>query len=139
MRHYPKSFALYVVLHTKLLMRNSKRVKLILSLIIIAVIFIISRTFEISQEDYEQGTIETYKNIETSGKIISKFRDYDDHSYLKVIIEEENRENTLLFNLETGGLYDYLKINDSIVKERGTLDMRIIREDLDTTITMTFK
>jgi len=55
-----------------------------------------------------------------------------------VIIQEEYKEKSLVLNVETSGLYEFLQVNDSIIKKSGTLEVRVIREDLDTTLVMTF-
>ena len=82
---------------------------------------------------------DSYKDEEYSGKIIEKYIDRKEHNFKKVIIDGEYRERTILFNHETGGLYDFFRINDSVIKVRETLDIRIIREDCDTIIKMKFE
>ncbi len=75
---------------------------------------------------------------EYNGIIIDKYIDENQHNFKKIIINEEFKKRTILFNIEIGGIYEYFEIGDSIIKQSGSLQVRIIRQDLDTTLLMKF-
>ena len=79
-----------------------------------------------------------YRIEEYSGLVIDKYVDKDEHNYQKVILQHEYGERVILFNHETGGLFNHIEVGDSLIKEYGNLDVKILRADFDTTITMKF-
>lgn len=80
----------------------------------------------------------SFRNKEYSGLVVQKYVDYDEHAFQKVIVKHEYGERTILFNQETGGVFNFIEVNDSIIKELDTLAVRIIRNNLDTLIIMKF-
>ncbi len=115
-------------------MRRYTPTQLILSLLGVLIFFIVFNYTNRGGQDDSYG----YRDNQYIGRVTKKFIDRDNHSYQMVIIQCEYKVKNLALNVETSGLYDFLEVNDSIVKNSGTLDFRIIRVNLDTTIVMKF-
>lgn len=79
---------------------------------------------------------EYYRNDVYSGVVIKKFIDRQKHDYRTIIIEQENKEHTVIFSFVMGGLYEFIEVGDTLSKKSGTLDLRLKRKDLDTLIKM---
>jgi len=90
-----------------------------------------------AQESYD-NVVKSYRQEKYSGVIINKFIDKDEHMNKKVIVKHKYGEKVILFNFEAGGLYDYLIVGDSVIKNDGEIKLRVIRNDIDTTIEMKF-
>jgi len=73
---------------------------------------------------------------EYSGIVVEKFINTKQHNYKTVIIEQNGESYTILFDFEMGGFYEFIEVGDSISKRKGTLDVQLIRKDLDTIVTM---
>ncbi|HRW21694.1 MAG TPA: hypothetical protein PLO05_09845 [Bacteroidales bacterium] len=114
------------------------RIWLVLCIIGLVVVSIWFRNITPKAEEEINQAIDAYKKEEFQGTIIKKFIDKNEHSFKKVIITENQDKRTILFDIETSGIYDYFEIGDSIIKEKGTLEVRIIRHDLDTILEMKF-
>ena len=114
------------------------RRQFILALIGIPIILIFLRVVQKDSSISYEEFINRYRTEEYSGLVIAKYIDRDEHNYQKVILKHEYGERILLFNHETGGLFNYIEVGDSLVKKNGTLDVNILRENFDTTITMRF-
>lgn len=89
-----------------------------------------------SPEEQIEGVLSSYRAKEFSGVIINKFNNRKEHNFRDIIIDENNIERTIEFYFDIGGLFDFLAINDSIIKTKNNLQVRIIRKDFDTTINM---
>jgi hypothetical protein len=70
------------------------------------------------------------KNREFKGILKEKYIDKKQHfsKVLKVTSSSEN--DILVLTFDKSGLFDYLQINDSIIKESGSLELEIFRNDL---------
>lgn len=79
-----------------------------------------------------------YKVDEFSGIITDKFIDKNEHNYKKIIIGKNNTQRVVLFDTETNDIFDFFMINDSVVKKKGSLEIRVMRKDLDTTLQIDF-
>jgi len=96
----------------------------------------------------DRSDCETIQNRYTlekySGTIIEKFIDKNQHNYHKIIIDENiGLEKsigirTLTFDFEISGVYDYLKIGDSITKTNINHNLKIKRNNKDTIWNMKF-
>ncbi|PQJ15335.1 hypothetical protein BST99_05920 [Aureicoccus marinus] len=73
-----------------------------------------------------------------SGVVTNKFIDSSQHLYKKVFIKEKYGTKVVLFNGEVGGMFDLIKIGDSISKKEGTNEVRVRRKKLDTVISLRF-
>jgi len=125
-------------------MKKYRKLLAIIIFIIVAVFIVyrglVSVRIIIPEHEIAQKQIvNNYKSLCYSGKITKKYIDRNDHSYEKVIINNENQNTTLRFSFEASGLYDYLRIGDSIIKKKDSLSVRVIRSHIDTTINMKFK
>lgn len=87
--------------------------------------------FLIDQSDI----INDYKVEQFNGIVINKFIDIENHSFHKIILNENGKERTILFDNEMeGGLFDYTKKGDTLIKDSGTLKVNLKRKNLDTII-----
>ncbi len=82
--------------------------------------------------------IENYKKESYSGVVLDKYIDEQQHGYHKVILKEENGQRVILFDDETGGVFDYIKKDDTLRKLSGSLKVQLTRKNLDTLISMSF-
>jgi len=114
------------------------RRQLILAPIGILAILIFFRVLQKDSSITYDEIVQHYRIEEYSGLVIDKYVDEDEHNYQKVILQHEYGERTIVFNHETGSIFSFIEVNDSLIKEIDTLAIRIIRENLDTLITMKF-
>lgn len=89
------------------------------------------------EEDINMA-VNAHQVEEFNGVVINKFIDKNEHNFKKVIINDNNTKGTILFDIETSGVYDFFKVGDSIVKHKGNIQIRVIRNDIDTTLQMKF-
>ena len=73
-----------------------------------------------------------------SGVVTNKFIDSSQHMSKKVFIKEKYGTKIILFDGEVGGMFDFIKIGDSINKQEGTNEVRVRRKKLDTVISLRF-
>ena len=114
------------------------RRQLILGLIGIPIILLFIKVVQKDSSVTFEEFLHHYRIEEYSGLVIDKYVDKDEHNYQKVILQHEYGERVILFNHKTGGLFNHIEVGDSLIKEYGTLDVKILRTDFDTTITMRF-
>jgi hypothetical protein len=104
---------------------------------IIIVIWLLSESskFEVTSSDAKR----IFKDVVYDGVLTNKFVDKEQHNYKKIILKDFNgRESTHILDLESGGLYDYLEIGDTIYKKRGELFLKLKRKKIDTIIHLKF-
>jgi hypothetical protein len=104
---------------------------------IIIVIWLLSESskFEVTSSDAKR----IFKDVVYDGFLTNKFVDKKQHNYKKIILKDFNgRESTHILDLESGGLYDYLEIGDTIYKKRGELFLKLKRKKNDTIIHLKF-
>jgi len=77
-----------------------------------------------------------YKRKEFKGLVIKKFIDKYQHNSRTIIIKENNDNDTLIMDFVMGNVYQYIKEGDSLSKNKGSLDLNLKRNDLDTIIHM---
>lgn len=114
------------------------RIWLVLCLIGLVIVSFWFRNITPKAEEEINQAVNAYRQEEFQGTIIKKFIDRNEHNFNKVIITEDQDIRTVLFDIETSGIYDYFEIGDSIIKEAGTLQIRVIRHDKDTVLKMKF-
>lgn len=112
-----------------------KKISIVLGILTIIVFTILAK--ERSKDDC-LDIKEKYLNIEYKGIVVRKFEDKENHAIPTLIIREKNQEKIFSTFRDFGGLYAYAQIADSIIKEKGTLEVRIVRDKNDTTINMDF-
>lgn len=82
---------------------------------------------------------ETYINMEYKGLIMQKFEDMENQALPTLtIINEKKQSKTFGSFRETSGLYNYSQVGDSIIKEKGSLKVQILRADKDTIFNLDF-
>jgi len=104
---------------------------------IIIVMWLLSESskFEVTSSDAKR----IFKDVVYDGFLTNKFVDKKQHNYKKIILKDFNgRESTHILDLESGGLYDYLEIGDTIYKKRGELFLKLKRKKNDTIIHLKF-
>jgi hypothetical protein len=79
---------------------------------------------------------EYYRDDIYTGVVIKKLINREQHNYRTIIIEQDDKEQVVLFSFVTGGLYEFIEVGDTLSKKSGSLDLRLKRKDLDTLITM---
>ena len=79
------------------------------------------------------------KNENVKGKVIRKFIDIENHSrkFTEII---SNHIDTIKYDLtlDISGIYEYLNVNDSVVKESGNYNFAIKRESKDTVFVLNY-
>jgi hypothetical protein len=114
-------------------LKNSKLL-LTISGIIILIFFWITVDSELDCDSFiEKEKLEKY-----SGIITEKYIDQNDHNHQKVILDKNSGTDVIILNWETSGLYEYLKVGDSITKNSGTLELKIRRNYSDTIYNLSF-
>jgi hypothetical protein len=95
-------------------------------------------TREYSDEDYFKA-VNKYKINPYNGRVLDKYIDKRYYKYIE-LMEYNKIRTTIVMNLEIGGLYNFIKIGDSLIKKNGEMHVRIIRENenLDTIYQMQF-
>jgi len=94
---------------------------------------------KLSPEEHFNRAVNAYIIEEYSGIIINKFIDREEHNFKKVIINENSSERVILLDIEQGGLFEFLNVGDSIIKTKGNLKVKVIRNNVDTLIEMKFE
>jgi len=101
------------------------------------IVFWLSQMIQ-SPEEAIGLAVDNYRVEEYKGVITNKFIDKKEHNLKKVFIRENNKQRLILFDIETSGVYSYFEIGDSLIKNRGSLQIRVIRNKIDTTLQMKF-
>ncbi|MGE4288586.1 MAG: hypothetical protein AB7E36_07855 [Salinivirgaceae bacterium] len=105
--------------------------------IIIISIAIVVNKLQDSDKSY-QLVIDSYRNKSFYGVIVNKYQDKQNHNYKTILISNSGGAKSVVIEWELGDLYNYLQINDSVIKEKGNLFVKVWREDLDTVLFMKF-
>jgi len=114
------------------------RRQFILAIIGIPIILVFIRVVRNESSQTFEEFLHNYRTEEYSGWVIDKYVDENQNNFQKVFLKHDYGERVILFNHETGGLFNYIEVGDTLIKEYGTLDVKILRADFDTTITMRF-
>jgi hypothetical protein len=65
-----------------------------------------------------------------SGRIEKKYIDKKEHNYKMLVISKENgRDSSSNYNNEHSGFWDFVQINDSIIKRENSFEIYIIKKD----------
>jgi hypothetical protein len=104
-------------------------------LIVIVIIIIIIESTQKPCSYYLEQELQT----EYYGKVIDKYIDMEEHGYKTVVLKRRDVTFTELYNSDVSGLFEYLMVNDSIVKKQGSNDIYIYRNSsLDTVFTLDY-
>lgn len=77
---------------------------------------------------------EKFKRESFYGKIEKKYIDVKQHNYHMLVISKSNSRDSS-FNLEQSGFWNYVQVNDSILKKENSFEFYIINRDTSFTIT----
>lgn len=108
-----------------------------LALALIAIIFLI-KYIDKNALYWARMHDDAFRQKEFNGIILDKYIDPNEHQNKTIILMQDNIERTIIFNLEKSGIYGFFEIGDSIIKDAGTLQIRVIRHDLDSVLEMEF-
>ena len=117
------------------LIKKPKAISLILG--VLTIIFFIFLAKERAKNDCIRIK-EKYVNIEYKGIINRKFEDNENHSLPTLIIKEKNQRKIFGSFRDISGLYKYSQEGDSIIKENGSLKVKIKRDGKDTIFSLDF-
>jgi len=93
-----------------------------------------------TQVDLCQQGVELYRNYEVQGSVIGKFVNNKNHNDKTVIIKDNNnQESIFILDADIGGVYDYIIVGDSLVKNSGELFLLVNRNNRDTIINFKFR
>jgi hypothetical protein len=93
-----------------------------------------------TQADLCKQGVKLYKNYSVQGRVIKKFINKENHNDKTIIIKEKyNQENILILDADIGGIYDYIVVGDSVVKNNGELFVLVNRNGNDTIIDFKFR
>ena len=114
---------------------------LIFTIIIISVIVSIGfKIFDMFSSDVKKMTNNREKDYilkeEYSGIVTKKYVDSLQHNYKTIIVKDEKSNKKLLFDFVLNDVYQFIKEGDSLSKNKGSLDLNLKRNDLDTIIHM---
>lgn len=84
--------------------------------------------------------VKSYRDKSFSGIVKNKYIDENDHKWKKIILNNKitGKDDVVLMNWETGGVFDYVQIGDTLCKKEGSLHILLKRKNLDTLIEMKF-
>ncbi|MFX0558692.1 hypothetical protein ACOCEA_17980 [Maribacter sp. CXY002] len=92
-----------------------------------------------SQKDYFDNIVYKAYNTRYDGLVVEKYIDAKDHNRNILIIENNLFEkNKTDFTFQSLRLFDFIKIGDTIFKERKSITLNIKRVGLDTLINLDF-
>lgn len=80
----------------------------------------------------------TYYDDSFSGVVSKKFIDWEQHGFKKVVLVNQSETREIRLDYEWMELFKFIKVGDSVTKEKKTLDMRLTRNELDTMIRLNF-
>jgi len=119
-------------------MKTKIKVWVVLCIVGIPIILLWFKSIIPTPVEHRNAVITAYRNLSFEGVVVEKFRDIDEHNFKKVILREDNASKTVLFNNETSGIYDFIEVGDSIIKEEGSLRIRLFRDSQDTVLVMRY-
>jgi hypothetical protein len=118
------------------ILKKPKIISLILGVLTI-VFFVVLAKHKTKEDCIRIG--EMYVNMEYKGLIKQKFEDMENHALPTLTIINEGKQSKTFGSFrETSGLYNYSQVGDTIIKERGSLIVKILRVDKDTIFNLDF-
>lgn len=64
------------------------------------------------------------------GIVLSKYNDQNEH--LHPVLELSNNYLRIIIQMDKSNFYSFVELGDSLIKKKGSLNIRLIRKDLDT-------
>jgi hypothetical protein len=108
-----------------------------LCLVLISVV-IVNACEKFTQEDRFNKIVYDEYHWSYEGIIVEKYLDEKDHNRHIIVLENTEGRDRRDFTFQSLGLFNFLEVGDSIVKERQSIDLSIKREKLDTVIQLDF-
>lgn len=107
-------------------------------IVLIIIVFYSCEPF--SQKDFFEKIVYDSYNARYDGIVVDKYFDKSDY-YRRIIMVENNifGKNKTDFTFQSLRLFGFIKIGDTIFKERKSILLNIKREQLDTLITLDFE
>ena len=96
---------------------------------------LISCGFLVNQQERLCHYYEEAKDFNYSGTIHHAYLDTLNHNFRRVDLESGK---TVYLNIDRSGLFEYLEPGDSIVKTKGSYEVLLFRNDLDTAFLMDY-
>lgn len=87
--------------------------------------------FFISQPSSEKICIQQYekeKSVYYDGIVTNKYIDSTEHNYRTIIL---SNHKSLWMDWDESGLYEFIEVNDSIVKDTGSYEVRLYRDSIE--------
>lgn len=115
-----------------------KRKKLKIFSFFLMVITIVFSVFLVKKKIKEdcRRVKEQYLNVEYKGIVDEKFKDKENHSAKTLIIKGKTAKKVFRKYRDRSGLYEYARVGDSVYKPKGSLKVKVIREEKETVFTI---
>ncbi|MBI3142048.1 MAG: hypothetical protein HYZ16_04410 [Bacteroidetes bacterium] len=78
-----------------------------------------------------------FVNSSFEGVVEDKYRDRNAHLYPTIKLTNDRRR-FVFHSIEKSAFYDFVEQGDSLLKEKGSMDVRLIRSNIDTVITIDY-
>jgi hypothetical protein len=104
------------------------KIKIILMVLVAFLIYIIFIQIlpNLNEKYYGCYIFDDLYNQKGSFKVRKKFIDSNNHNYQKITyLNKDNVEKTMTFGPELADMYDFLNIDDSIIKEKNSVYYRV--------------
>ncbi len=95
------------------------------------------RNYESREESFYQ-IVDEVRSESYHGTVINKFYDKFNHGRYKIIIFFDGNNFELELLHEKKELYDFIKVGDTLIKEKNQLELQIKRKNLDTIVKFKF-
>ena len=95
-----------------------------LSLFILVMYLANKQTDKINREFCQKFKMEKF-----SGRIEKKYIDKKEHNYKMLVISKDNGRDSSRYDNERSGFWDFVQINDSIIKRENSFEIYIIKKD----------
>jgi hypothetical protein len=70
-----------------------------------------------------------FKMEKFSGRIEKKYIEKKEHNYKMLVISKDNGRDSFRYDNERSGFWDFVQINDSIIKRENSFEIYIIKKD----------
>lgn len=112
--------------------------KVLFTVIALAIVIVIVNLFGPKYEDIKQEAYESLKYEVYSGVVLKKFRDKDNHDYPTLVLKSIHGRQFVRLQLDDSGLYSFAQERDSIVKDYGTYEVKVFRQDRQFQFTLNY-
>ncbi len=112
--------------------------KILFTIIALVLVIILVNLFG---PDYNEIKNQAYKSLQFDvyrGIVVEKYLDRDNHNYPSIRIMNEQGIQTVRLQLDKSGLYEFIEKNDSIVKEYGSYEVKVYRNNKTKTFTLDY-